>query len=441
MEYIIVPTLYYKENASGSGDGSNWANSKAIESLKLDLAAQGATTTEPFAYFIGSPKYAPTHYFMPETNTIPITVGGTAEFPVQVHAGDMSATVSAASGDEGFKFYGNRELPWQPGNDNGNRALSIIEADYVDITGMRTVGLGGWFPSYEIRGARSNVTIRNHHGISGGLILRINEGNSCTGLEMADISIIGATYGGLYLQDNTIFDSTFSDINILAESTDGRGYSTGVFIGEGNDNLTFNDVFITNTLDSMTTGGTPDQRGYVQGDGFVIEDSATNITINRGYVQYGGDGGYDIKSNSTHLNECVAIGYKYCYRIWGVGSTFENIVGWWPESKGLNSGACFEAAGGTATLNNPSLKVDSRATARHLQEGATAKSGCIGKLFSGADGEEAHITINRGELETNGLPAFIGSTGSSITLSNVAVDGVLKTTSHTFTSEDEHWSP
>ena len=433
---------HYKKEQAGDFAGSNWDNAKGIASITADLAAQGVTTTEPIAYRIGSSRYEPANYFIPSTEPLTVTVGGTAQFPTQFECGDISADATSVGEDSGFTFYGNKTVPWSPTMSNGTFELIRITASHLNFSGFRTSGFGSWFPAYRIQAAVENVTISNHVSYDDSCVIRIEAG-SCDNLNMRNILAVNVASACFYFPDNSLSNSTFDDITIISGAQDGRDGVGAIYVGEGNSNITFNDVYISNTIDSLINNSEAvDQSAYVQGDGFILEDTASGLELNRCVVHGAGDAAFDIKSGSIVLNDCTGIATKFAFRFWGIGAEVNRPIALASESRGVTSGGCFEASGGVATINDPDFEVDVRASLSVSLESATSKAGCIGKLYVNGTGRKSEVTINGGSLIIkDGLPAFIGDATCVISLVGVLVNGVMKTETHTFTAASEHWSP
>ncbi|MNC26257.1 hypothetical protein D3C75_743800 [compost metagenome] len=77
--------------------------------------------------------------------------------------------------------------------------------------------------------------------------------------------------------------------------------------------ITFNDCTASNNYKNAG----PD--AYWNADGFCAEKASDNITYNRCTAFGNTDGGWDVKSYNTYLNDCVSYGNKRAYRFWSGG--------------------------------------------------------------------------------------------------------------------------
>lgn len=67
-------------------------------------------------------------------------------------------------------------------------------------------------------------------------------------------------------------------------------------------------------------GATPVAGKYTNGDGIANEGGYTGFTIANVTSSNNGDGGFDLKSKNTRLDDTIAIGNGRNYRLWGSGT-------------------------------------------------------------------------------------------------------------------------
>ncbi|MDF2939253.1 MAG: hypothetical protein K0Q90_4626, partial [Paenibacillaceae bacterium] len=85
---------------------------------------------------------------------------------------------------------------------------------------------------------------------------------------------------------------------------------------------------------------------YWNADGFCAEKASDNITYNRCTAFGNTDGGWDVKSYNTYLNDCVSYGNKRAYRFWSGGeAVVRNSVGYNSVEPGGMATACGVWAG------------------------------------------------------------------------------------------------
>lgn len=109
--------------------------------------------------------------------------------------------------------------------------------------------------------------------------------------------------------------------------------------------ITFNNCIANNAYNDRTPN-------YWQGDGFVSERPSRDLTFNNCLAMGNTDGGWDVKSATLILRDCVAFGNKRNFRIWSVESaTMENCFSGYPINFGVpGSGS---AVGVHANVNVP----------------------------------------------------------------------------------------
>jgi hypothetical protein len=67
---------------------------------------------------------------------------------------------------------------------------------------------------------------------------------------------------------------------------------------------------------------------YKNGDGFVVEASARDVSFYGCRALRNQDGGYDLKPAGVRLTDCVAIGNGRNFRIWTTGTLTNSFSGW-----------------------------------------------------------------------------------------------------------------
>jgi hypothetical protein len=64
----------------------------------------------------------------------------------------------------------------------------------------------------------------------------------------------------------------------------------------------------------------PEGQKYLNGDGFSSERGAYRITFRQAAAFDNSDGGFDLKSKETRLDDTISAGNKRNYRLWGTGT-------------------------------------------------------------------------------------------------------------------------
>lgn len=82
---------------------------------------------------------------------------------------------------------------------------------------------------------------------------------------------------------------------------------------------------------------------YKNGDGFVVEETATGVQLSRCRAIRNQDAGFDLKVRDARLTDCVAIGNSRGFRIWFTG-TLENCFAGWGTIGLWNNGGPVRAS-------------------------------------------------------------------------------------------------
>lgn len=111
--------------------------------------------------------------------------------------------------------------------------------------------------------------------------------------------------------------------------------------GVSNNGFTFVNCTASNNMKS-NQGKTK----YTNGDGFVVEGNATDVTFTRCRAFRNQDGGFDLKVKDVKLVDCVSVGHRRDFRIWNSG-TMENCFAGWSQSGLWIKGGTVTAKGCT----------------------------------------------------------------------------------------------
>lgn len=77
---------------------------------------------------------------------------------------------------------------------------------------------------------------------------------------------------------------------------------------------------------------------YKNGDGFVVEKSASDVQFFRCRAIRNQDGGFDLKTKDVRLTDCVAVGNSRGFRIWFTGTLDNCFAGWGTVGLWTNGG-------------------------------------------------------------------------------------------------------
>lgn len=113
----------------------------------------------------------------------------------------------------------------------------------------------------------------------------------------------------------------------------------GYFLNDGrtpNTAFVFQDCVARNNLMPLQT------TKYENGDGFVVEESASAVQLLRCRSIRNQDAGFDLKTKDVRLTDCVAIGNSRGFRVWFTG-TLDNCFAGWGTSGLWNNGGPIRA--------------------------------------------------------------------------------------------------
>lgn len=101
---------------------------------------------------------------------------------------------------------------------------------------------------------------------------------------------------------------------------------------------------------------------YKNGDGFVVESSATDVSFLRCRAIRNQDGGYDLKTKDVELRSCVALHNSRNFRIWSTGTLTNCFSGWAGTGLWCNGGPLTVTRSTFHELKSQAVLTDDRAT-------------------------------------------------------------------------------
>jgi len=421
-----MPIIYVSPTGSSRNTGASASSALPITSLDkaIQLAGPGGTVymlADKGAYNV--------------TTGITLTHGGSTGAPVTIMGVDSYghpeniqingtrpttySSTTAASGNETFRLLsGANNLVFENMNFSNVASAFRVGANVSNITvqDMSANNVRIFFEDY-VSGTNTSATI--------------------AGLTIRDVSVTGFSKGAIRLQYDThdvVIDNVFGD----SRYEDGDGICEGVAL-QG----TVHNVLISHTtMEHAIASGT-----YYNGDGFSSELGVYNVTYQDTLSVGNADGGYDLKSSNTILNNAVAEGNGRNFRLWST-ATLNDCVGLDPHLFGGTTGGqeqiqlmkgsqvvvnggefvdsgsntwvvMNDSGAGVATFNNTKFVYASGA---HLINIATGVTGVSSTL--------ANIVSSTGTSSVNGdsLLGIIGLSGVTSTA------GVLSSTTSTTTT-------
>ncbi len=404
---------FFTRRGAGDKDGRDWQNAMPLGSLEKAL-----NTGQPGSgFFIGfdpaSLEPAPL-----DKERINLKGSGEPDNPLFVQVGLIAGGngLAAAAGDAGLFFKSTR--PWTLenfGKRSGSCYFGIASgASHLRLSGFRVDGTpaDGLF---KFRAKKDDPVTFDDIIITGidarnvGRIIETERGSMLRNVVVENCRAIGIVRGFARFRD--LSDSVLRNLELDADNMDAGGKNVCQLISlESGSNVVFENVAVRNAInDSIKKDGKP---SYVQGDGIVCERKTRNLVLRNCHASGMGDGGFDLKSTDTLIEDCTTDACKYGARIWSESNnvirrcSFKN-----PQSRGNIKGACIQVGGSLEIID----------TALQAGPGTTAIS--LHKL------EKQNAPVVRmqgGSIELAGDAKLVGTAGGSgvLELHNVMVNGV-----------------
>lgn len=102
--------------------------------------------------------------------------------------------------------------------------------------------------------------------------------------------------------------------------------------GKPHQSIRFENCLATNHL-------MPEQKNrYKNGDGFVVEEAASNVSFVGCRAIRNQDGGFDLKTPDVRLEGCIALNNYRGFRIWKTGTLINCLAGWGTSGLWCNGG-------------------------------------------------------------------------------------------------------
>lgn len=129
------------------------------------------------------------------------------------------------------------------------------------------------------------------------------------------------------------------------------------------------------------------KKSYKNGDGFVVEGNAADVTFLRCRSIRNQDGGYDLKVRDVKLTDCVATGNGKGFRVWTTGTLTNCFAGWQPVGLWSNGGP-LAVSRSTFHGCKAAVMTDDRST------GPVTLTNCIV-----SETPKTHVNTARGKVE------------------------------------------
>ncbi|MDA3925905.1 MAG: right-handed parallel beta-helix repeat-containing protein [Kiritimatiellae bacterium] len=248
--------------------------------------------------------------------------------------------------------------------DKGATAISIdAGVSHLEISGLRMDGYVFGIQARVTKGkalrvelALKNISINNCRY---GFYL-----SDCHNLQIEDCILKHYTKHGFRL------DAGCSNVQILRCVADCTGddaewetktelFPFGYILnnkGDGCTDVCFEDCLAVNNLMPLQT------THYKNGDGFVVEGNAYDVTFLRCRAINNQDGGFDLKVPDVKLKDCVALRNTRNFRIWNTG-TLDNYIATGGKTGIWNNGGPVDVNHSTfCNLTGAAVETDDRAS-------------------------------------------------------------------------------
>lgn len=331
---VTIADRYMTPAGAGAMDGSSWANALSADA-PYALQSAWNNTAATGTLYIGSGTYT--------GQKMTIASGGT-----EVNTPKSIVGVDTGTGLPVFQGSFTR--------------FNQVSGNFIDVS----AGASNWVVK--------DLKIQNY-------AIGINAKGKNVGYRIYNVDVTEMSDGFYLFGGATAADPTIGSHDIIIEDCDFKYYTKrGIRFREGNYNavvnrssadgggaaywvagnfpfgfqvadssqnaaiidhdITFNDCVASNNYENAG----PD--AYWNADGFCAEKASTNITYNRCTAFGNTDGGWDVKSYNTYLNDCVSYGNKRAYRFWSEGeAVVRNSVGYNSVEPGGMATACGVWAG------------------------------------------------------------------------------------------------
>ena len=307
-------TFHVAPVASGTGDGSSWADAGDLADVNDFVAA--ASPGDVVALRSDQGAYPAT--------LVQLRAGGAPGAPVTVRGVDPTGAGRPAV------VRGTRADPWLPGRASGSEVVRLLTgADHLrfEHLAFEDVGNGCFRFGGDVRDVViSSVTADNvqrfvENNVSGGAASA-----SVRESVISDVTVTRFARAAVRLR----YDSSLvvlRDVHGDAGGAPQRDLVTGVKL-EG----TAHDVLLERVR--MDGAATAVWNGYWNGDGFAAERGVSGLVFRDTSATGNADAGYDLKADDVRLERTTASGNSRSYRFWGARVDATDVVSTDPVAHG-----------------------------------------------------------------------------------------------------------
>jgi hypothetical protein len=388
----LLSSVYFLPTAQGDGSGSNFANAKAATAAAINAAWDSIAAGE--VVYLGSGTY--TNY------TLTLDTSGTASARKTLQGVDTGSGLPLLQGD------------WVKFATSGRDGINI-SGSHIKVDGLR---LQQYDRGVQFTGGAnrtnlllSNLTLTNMRDgfyIDGGA--NGVDGAGLSNLTISNCTVTNFEKRGFRLRDG-VRDAQIknSTADMGGSAWDGEAFGIGFEVGAvdaddaPNRNILFYNCVGKNAYDNAGSN-------YWNSDGFTAEGGNSGIVYQKCRAFDNTDGGFDVKTNGTIFLNCIAVGNKRNFRIWGDDIVMTNVLGayswWWPSGTAGGAGVWVSDNASNLTINNSTFH-NNGINVQLANENANVSSTTLN-----------NVILSFGSAKPTGTQISTG--GNSLTQNNVA---------------------
>ena len=417
---------FFTRQGAGDKDGRDWQNAMPLGGLSKALNAGQPGSGFFIGFDPGNLDPAPL-----DKGRVNLKGSGDPDNPLFVQVGLIAGDngLAAADGDAGLFFKSTRPWSLETFGKRGSASCYFgiaSGASHLRLSGFRVDGTpaDGLF---KFRAEKDDPVTFDDIVIAGidarnvGRIIETERGSMLRNVVVENCRAIGVVRGFARFRD--LSDSVLRNLELDADNMDAGGKNVCQLISlESGSNVVFENVVVRNAVnDSIKKDGKP---SYVQGDGIVCERKTRNLVLRNCHASGMGDGGFDLKTTDTLIEDCTTDSCKYGARIWSASNnvirrcSFKN-----PQSRGNIKGACIQVGGSVEIIDTA------------LQAGPGTIAINLHKLENKPN--DPVVRMQGGSIELSGDAKIVGTAGRGgiLELHGVKVNGVV--TDQRFVFEDK----
>ncbi|MDF3130617.1 right-handed parallel beta-helix repeat-containing protein [Kiritimatiellaeota bacterium B1221] len=307
--FLAVGTLqaaeyYLTPSGAGAFSGADWDNALAKSALNTTLnTTMGAGDT----LYVGSGDYG--------SAVLTLSSSGTELARKSIIGVDTGAGLPHFSGDGSWSRI-------NPNSSAHQWRVIKLRGDYWTVENLELSGV-----KYAIHNDTADsashcqfTNLHIHHVLHGVYL------NNLSDSRFDNVLITEYTKHGFRLNrggDHVVFEDCTADLTNGDSSwwdySDGYPFGFVLHSSGSHSDISFiNCVSVNNRQNNQN-------KGYWQGDGFVTESNASGVSFENCLAMNNDDGGFDLKSSSTTLTDCVSVLNYRGFRLW-YGGSIENCI-------------------------------------------------------------------------------------------------------------------